>query len=50
MRFVRKLRQREPEQFDRLEFLPGEEMQVRAKSVLGGLHHEYALVQELASA
>jgi hypothetical protein len=23
-----KLRQREPEQFDRLEFLPGEEMQV----------------------
>ncbi|MBV9889720.1 MAG: IS21 family transposase, partial [Rhizobacter sp.] len=28
MRFVRKLRQREPEQFDRLEFLPGEEMQV----------------------
>jgi transposase len=28
MRFVRKLRHREPEQFDRLEFLPGEEMQV----------------------
>jgi len=28
MRFVRKLRQREPEQFDRLEFVPGEEMQV----------------------
>ena len=28
MRFVRKLREREPEQFDRLEFLPGEEMQV----------------------
>ena len=27
-RFVRRLRQREPEQFDRLEFLPGEEMQV----------------------
>jgi transposase len=27
-RFVRKLRQREPEQFDRLSFLPGEEMQV----------------------
>ena len=27
-RFVRHLRQREPEQFDRLEFLPGEEMQV----------------------
>jgi transposase len=27
-RFVRQLRQREPEQFDRLEFLPGEEMQV----------------------
>ena len=27
-RFVRKLHQREPEQFDRLEFLPGEEMQV----------------------
>ena len=27
-RFVRKLRQREPEQFDRLEFMPGEEMQV----------------------
>ena len=27
-RFVRKLRQREPEQFDRLEFLPAEEMQV----------------------
>jgi transposase len=27
-RFVRNLRQREPEQFDRLEFLPGEEMQV----------------------
>lgn len=28
MRFVRKLRHHEPEQFDRLEFLPGEEMQV----------------------
>jgi transposase len=28
MRFVRRLRQREPEQFDRLEFLPAEEMQV----------------------
>lgn len=28
MRFVRKLRHQEPEQFDRLEFLPGEEMQV----------------------
>lgn len=28
MRFVRKLRWQEPEQFDRLEFLPGEEMQV----------------------
>lgn len=28
MRFTRKLRQHEPEQFDRLEFLPGEEMQV----------------------
>lgn len=28
MRFARKLRQHEPEQFDRLEFLPGEEMQV----------------------
>ena len=28
MRFVRKLREGEPEQFDRLEFLPGEEMQV----------------------
>lgn len=27
-RFVRQLRHREPEQFDRLEFLPGEEMQV----------------------
>lgn len=27
-RFVRQMRQREPEQFDRLEFLPGEEMQV----------------------
>lgn len=27
-RFVRQLREREPEQFDRLEFLPGEEMQV----------------------
>lgn len=27
-RFVAKLRQREPEQFDRLAFLPGEEMQV----------------------
>ncbi len=27
-RFVAKLRQREPEQFDRLSFLPGEEMQV----------------------
>jgi transposase len=27
-RFVGKLRQREPEQFDRLAFLPGEEMQV----------------------
>jgi transposase len=27
-RFVRQLRQCEPEQFDRLEFLPGEEMQV----------------------
>jgi transposase len=27
-RFVRSLRRREPEQFDRLEFLPGEEMQV----------------------
>lgn len=27
-RFVRHLREREPEQFDRLEFLPGEEMQV----------------------
>ncbi len=27
-RFVGKLRQREPEQFDRLNFLPGEEMQV----------------------
>jgi transposase len=27
-RFVGKLRQREPEQFDRLSFLPGEEMQV----------------------
>ena len=27
-RFVRQLRQREPEQFDRLSFLPGEEMQV----------------------
>ena len=28
MRFARKLRHHEPEQFDRLEFLPGEEMQV----------------------
>ncbi len=28
MRFARKLRDHEPEQFDRLEFLPGEEMQV----------------------
>jgi transposase len=28
MRFARKLRRHEPEQFDRLEFLPGEEMQV----------------------
>ena len=28
MRFARKLRNHEPEQFDRLEFLPGEEMQV----------------------
>ena len=27
-RFVARLRQRQPEQFDRLEFLPGEEMQV----------------------
>lgn len=27
-RFVHQLREREPEQFDRLEFLPGEEMQV----------------------
>jgi transposase len=27
-RFVRRLREHEPEQFDRLEFLPGEEMQV----------------------
>lgn len=27
-RFVRQLREREPEQFDRLSFLPGEEMQV----------------------
>ena len=27
-RFVRELRQCEPEQFDRLEFMPGEEMQV----------------------
>ena len=27
-RFVRSLRRRQPEQFDRLEFLPGEEMQV----------------------
>ena len=27
-RFCRTLRQREPEQFDRLEFLPGEEAQV----------------------
>lgn len=28
MRFARKLRRQEPEQFDRLEFMPGEEMQV----------------------